>query len=156
VTPLHAPLFALGGELERRLAWLPPAAARLTLGCVFLESGWGKLHNLEKVVTYFTSLGIPAPGVQAPLVAWIEFVCGALLLAGLATRVAAIPLIAVMGVALRTALADRIESWSDLLGLAEFCYIVLLVGLVVYGAGALSMDALVSRHLQRGRPIQHT
>jgi putative oxidoreductase len=131
--------------IQSRLAWLPPAAARATVGWVFLQSGWGKLHNLEGVVRFFASLGIPAPELQAPLVAWTEFLCGGLLLAGLATRVAALPLVIVMTVALSTALRDRIASASDLFGLAEFCYVVLLVGLVVFGAGPLSLDALVRR-----------
>jgi putative oxidoreductase len=131
--------------IQSRLAWLPPAAARVTVGWVFLQSGWGKLHNQEGVVRFFASLGIPAPELQAPLVAWTEFLCGGLLLFGLATRFAALPIIVVMTVALSTALRDRIASASDLFGLAEFCYVVLLVGLVVFGAGPLSLDALVRR-----------
>ncbi len=135
-------------QLERRLAWLPPAVARVTIGWIFLQSGWGKLHNLEQVTTFFASLGIPAPELQAPFVATIEFACGGLLLLGLATRVAALPLIGVMIVALLTALADQISELSDLFGLAEFCYIVILVWLAVQGAGLLSLDALAARRLQ--------
>jgi putative oxidoreductase len=145
---MPAPLEGLtrfAAALRQRLEWLPPSAARLTLGWVFLESGWGKLHDLDKVIEYFTSLGIPAPRIQAPFVAAIEFVCGGLLLAGIATRVAALPLIAVMLVALATALRDQIGGVSDVFGLAEFCYVVLLFGLVVSGAGPLSVDALLAR-----------
>jgi putative oxidoreductase len=133
-------LSGLADEVERRFSWLPPIAARFTLGWIFLQSGWGKLHNLESVVEYFASLGIPAPGFQAPFVAWLEFVGGALLLAGLATRLVSFPLIVVMGVALNTALADQISEWSDVLGLAEFGYIVLLLGLLILGAGPVSLD----------------
>ena len=43
------------------LRWLPPTVARLTLGWIFLQSGWGKLHSLPKVIEFFRSLGIPAP-----------------------------------------------------------------------------------------------
>ncbi len=134
--------------LQRGLSWLPPAAARLTAGWVFAESGWGKLQNLEGVTQFFASLGIPAPEIQAPLVAVTELTCGTLLLAGLATRLASIPLICVMIVALATALADRIETLSDLFALPEFCYIVLLVGLSVLGPGVLSVDARIARRLQ--------
>jgi putative oxidoreductase len=134
-------------RLQRQLAWLPPTAARITVGWVFVESGWGKLHNLEGVVEFFTELGIPAPHLQAPFVAGTEFVGGALLLLGLATRFAALPLVGVMAVALLTALRDQIHELSDLFGLAEFCYIVLLSGLAVFGAGPLSLDALLRRRL---------
>ena len=54
-------------SVSRRLRWLPPSVARLTVGWVFLQSGWGKLQNLPKVVGFFTELGIPAPQFQAPL-----------------------------------------------------------------------------------------
>ena len=136
---------ALIGPLQLWLAWLPPLAARASVGWVFLESGWGKLHNLEGVTEFFASLGIPAPHLQAPFVAGIEFFGGALLLLGLATRFAALPLIGVMTVAILTALRDQIASLSDLFGLAEFCYIVLLAWLAVSGAGSCSLDALLRR-----------
>src|SRR5262245_58862668 len=102
---------------QRRLEWLPAVAARVTVGCIFVQSGWGKLHNLDQVVRFFAELGIPAPHLQAPLAAVTELVCGALVLAGLATRVAALPLVVVMLVALSTALADRIGDAADLFGL---------------------------------------
>ena len=72
---------------------------------------------------FFTELGIPAPQFQAPLAATAELVCGALLLVGLFTRVATLPLIGVMAVALLTALRDQIHAASDLFGLAEYLYI---------------------------------
>lgn len=147
---LLALLSLVAGEVQRRLAWLPPTAARFTLGWVFFQSGWGKIQNPENVVAYFTSLGIPFPEFQAPLVAWTELLCGALLLAGLAARLASVPLVVVMIVALRTALADQIEEWSDVLSLAEFGYVVLLVGLIVLGPGPLSLDALVLRRFAAG------
>ena len=139
----------LAQAIQTGLAWLPPTAARLVIGWVFVQSGWGKLHNLEHVVQFFRDLGIPAPELQAPFVATTELACGALVLAGLATRLAALPLIGVMVVALTTALRDRIAELSDLFGLAEFLYVLLLASLVVLGAGPLSLDALVRRSLTR-------
>ena len=138
---------AFFGAVEARAGWLGPAAARFTVGWVFLESGWGKLHNLEQVAGFFASLGIPAPQLQAPFVAAVEFVGGALLLGGLATRFAAVPLIGVMVVALSTALADQIEGLSDLLGLSELCYAVMLAWLALRGAGSFSLDALIARRM---------
>jgi putative oxidoreductase len=116
---------------------------------VFFQSGWGKLHSLEKVTDYFTGLGIPAPYFQARLASSSEFVCGTLLLVGLATRFATIPLVIIMCVALRTALWDQVDGIGSLVGLTEFAYIALLVWLAVEGAGPLSRDALLSRLTRR-------
>src|SRR2546421_417787 len=45
-----------------RLSWLPPTLARLAVGVVFAGTGWGKLHHLDKITSFFADLGIPAPG----------------------------------------------------------------------------------------------
>ncbi|MEX0879670.1 MAG: DoxX family protein [Thermoanaerobaculia bacterium] len=136
------------------LQWLPPTVARITVGWIFLQSGWGKLNDLPKVVAFFSDLGIPAPQFQAPLAATAEFVCGALLLAGLFTRVASLPLIGTMIVALLTALRAEIHSASDLFGLSEYLYIVILLWLGAYGAGPLSLDAVIAKRLERReRPV---
>ena len=100
------------------LRWLPPTVARLTLGWVFLQSGWGKLHSLPKVIAFFTELGIPAPQIQAPFVASMEFLCGVLMLLGLCTRVASLPVIGIMLVALATAQKANIHELSDLFGMS--------------------------------------
>jgi putative oxidoreductase len=128
-----------------RIAFLGPLLARVTVGVVFLISGWGKLHNLDKVSEFFTELGIPAPHIQAVFVSWVELVCGGLVLLGLATRLASIPLICTMLVALITAKAEEIAGVSDLLGTLEFAYIALLVWLTVSGAGAVSLDRVLAR-----------
>ena len=137
-------------RVSAALRWLPPTVARLAVGLVFLQSGWGKLHSLEKVAGFFTSLGLPAPEFQAKLVACTELVCGALLLLGLATRVATIPLIITMIVALSTALKADIHSLSDLFGTSEFLYIALLLWLGAYGAGPISLDRVIAPKLEAG------
>src|SRR5436853_317935 len=101
------------------LSWLPPLLARVTLGFVFIESGWGKLHHLDKVVAFFTELGIPAPHIQAPFVATVELVCGSAVLLGLFTRLASVPLIATMVVAIGTAKWSQLKGLSDLFGAIE-------------------------------------
>ena len=53
---LLAGLAGLAERIGTALQWLSPAVARLTVGLVFLQSGWGKLHDLEKVTNYFTQL----------------------------------------------------------------------------------------------------
>ena len=129
--------------LAQRLVWLPSLAARIAVGWVFALSGWGKLANLEGVIRFFDSLGIPAPAFQAPFVAATELVCGVLLLAGLAVRWASLPLVIVMLVAIRTALWTDFEGLAGLFGLSEFLYVVLLVWLAITGGGPLSLDALL-------------
>jgi putative oxidoreductase len=130
------------------LRWLPPTVARLALGWVFVESGWGKLQNLPKVVAFFTDLGIPAPQFQAPLAAGTEFVCGVLLLLGLATRLASLPLIGTMIVAIGTARASELAGPSELFGFIEFLYIALLLWLGAYGPGPISLDGLFAKKLE--------
>ena len=140
-------------SVSSRLRWLPPTVARLTIGWVFLQSGWGKLNNLPKVVAFFTELGIPAPQFQAPLAATCEFVCGALILIGLFTRVASLPLIITMTVATLTAKKADIHELSDLFGTTEYLYIVILLWLGAYGAGPISLDAVFARRLER---VEHS
>ena len=127
-------------EATRRLAWLPPALARLALGVVFVQTGWGKLHSLEQVTQFFQSLGIPAASVQAPFVAGVEFFGGLALIAGLGTRLAAVPLAGTMVVAILTAQLKNVHGIGDLFGLLEFAYLTVFVWLAIAGPGALSID----------------
>ena len=129
----------------RRLEWAPPLLARLVIGAVFVPTGWGKLHNLPDIIDFFRQLGIPYPEVQAPFVSSIELVCGGLVLAGLATRLAAAPLIGTMVVAILTAVWPQLDTAREIFGKDELHYIALLSYLVVTGPGAISLDALL-RH----------
>lgn len=131
-------------SVAAKLSWLPPLVSRLTIGGIFIQTGWGKLHHLDKVAGFFAQLGIPAPRLQAPLVAAVEFGCGLLVLLGLITRLAALPLIATMSVAIATAKMKEVHDYSDFLSLSEYLFIVLLLWLVVTGAGALSLDRLLA------------
>jgi putative oxidoreductase len=149
VTDMLRRLRALGLSLAHRLAFLAPLLARFTIGAAFIDSGWGKVHNLEKVTAYFTELGIPAPQIQATFVSWVELVCGSLILVGLATRLAAVPLICTMLVALITANASDISGISDLVGTIEFTYIALLVVLAIGGGGWVSLDHVLFRRSAR-------
>jgi putative oxidoreductase len=143
-TSLHA-------LLTRGLSRLDPAVlllVRFTLGVVFLQSGWGKLHNLEKVTAYFAELGLPAPALQAPLVAGCELVFGSLVLAGALTRLASLPLVVMMVVAIVTARRGDVAGVGDVLGLIEYLYLVLALTLAARGAGPWSVDYFIAR----GRP----
>jgi len=138
----------LAARTGQAFRWLSPTLARLTVGLVFFQSGWGKLHDLEKVTDFFTQLGLPAAAFQARLASTTEFVCGGLLLLGLATRFAALPLIITMCVAIRTAQWENVDGIGSLVGLLEFSYIALLVWLATDGAGPLSVDRAIARITQ--------
>ena len=133
-----------------RLRWLPPLVARASLGLLFLKTGWGALHILPKVAAYFAELGIPAPALLGRFVAGTELVCGGLLLAGLLTRLASLPLIVTMIVAIATARKAEIHGLADLFGMKEYLYVALLLWLGAFGAGRISLDALLANRFSGG------
>jgi putative oxidoreductase len=133
-----------------KLSPLGPLLARITLGLVFIGTGWGKLHTIPQVTEFFTGLGIPFPGFNARLTASTEFLGGLLILAGLGTRLVALPLAFTMVIAILTAKRADIDGITSLVGFEEWSYLVMFLWLAVAGAGPLSVDALLMR--LRGRP----
>jgi putative oxidoreductase len=131
--------------VAKKLDSLVLLVARLTVGVLFVSTGWGKVHNLEKVTGFFTELGIPAPGFNAVLASYSELICGSLLVIGLASRLAALPLVVTMIVALVTAKRGEIHGLADLFGLVEWTYIPILLVVAVFGPGVASLDTLVVR-----------
>ncbi len=131
------------------IKWFPPLCARVVMGVVFIISGWNKIHALGRFTQVLTNFGVPSPQIFSPIVAYCELIGGALLLVGLLTRVAVVPLMAIMVVALATAKAAQITSLVALFGMSELGYLVLLAYLFAFGAGALSLDALFSTRLRR-------
>ena len=120
---------------------------RLSVGIVFLQTGWGKLHHLDDIVVFFRELGIPAPELQAPFVSGLEFVGGTLLLVGLLSRLMAAPLIGTMVVAIITAKKEEIEAITDVLSFIEWHYLVFFAVIVLCGPGKLSLDHLLGKKL---------
>jgi putative oxidoreductase len=129
----------------QHLQWLGPLFARITVGWVFMWSGWGKLTSLPKVTENFVSWGIPFPHVLTPLVAGIEFFGGIFLLLGLITRISAGALGVTMLVAIKAAKWDQVDSLETLLGFDEFEYLALFLWLAIAGAGTVSLDHLLLR-----------
>jgi len=138
-------LYGRAVSLLQKIGWAGPLLVRLTLGVVFLNTGWGKLHTLDQVTDFFASLNIPAPGFQATMVSIIEFGGGILLIAGLGTRIVSALLIGVMAVAIWTAKLPDLHGVSDLAATDEFAYLVMFVWLVLHGAGLVSIDHLIAR-----------
>ena len=138
-------------RVSRYLTWLGPLFARITVGWVFLLSGWGKLHNLPQVTENFIGWGIPFPQILTPLTSGIEFFGGLFLLLGLLTRISAGALGVTMIVAIKAAKWGEVDSLETLLGFDEFEYLALFLWLAIAGPGALSFDVPISRWLARQR-----
>lgn len=84
---------------------------RLVVGLVFASEGIQKfLYADAQGAGRFAKIGLPAPEVLGPFVGIVEIVCGTLLLVGLFTRLAAVPLVVNMLVALAS------TKWPILLG----------------------------------------
>jgi putative oxidoreductase len=120
---------------------------RLAVGLVFMSTGWGKIHSIPKVTAFFASLKIPAPAFNAVLVGYSELLCGTLLVIGLLTRLATVPLIVSMIIAILTAKLADLHTVFDLVGFDEFTYLVLLLMIAVLGPGTLALDHPLAQRL---------
>jgi putative oxidoreductase len=142
--PIFPPVF---DDLEKK-----PTAfflIRLVVGSIFLSEGVQKFLFSDSLgVGRFIKIGIPAPEIMAPFVGIVEIVCGTLLLVGLFSQIAAIPLIIDMLVAISTTkipiLLDKgfwtmaheaRVDWSMLLG---------SIFLLLVGSGRWSLDAIIA------------
>jgi putative oxidoreductase len=134
--------------LTDRLSGLAPLLIRITVGVVFIRSGWGKLSDLSPVTEYFASLGIPMPGLNAAVASSVEFFGGILILVGLGARLVALPMAFTMVVAIITAKREEIQGALSILGFDEWSYIVMFLTIVLIGAGPVSLDALIARRLR--------
>ena len=143
MTPLVNLLISWPQRLSSVFSWLPPLAARIVVGWVFMWSGWGKLNNLPQMIQNFREWNIPFPEIMTPFVSGVEFFGGMLLLLGLFTRIAAVPLVIVMIVAILSAKWDQIDSLETLLGFEEVAYMALFGWLAVAGPGPISLDRLL-------------
>lgn len=123
---------------------------RLMVGAVFLSEGLQKfLDPATRGAGRFEKIGLPMPELLGSLVGGFEVACGALILIGLATRVAAIPLIVIMLTAIVTTKVpiylekgfwqvahDARTDWAMLLG---------SLYLLIQGAGPWSIDSLLGK-----------
>jgi uncharacterized membrane protein YphA (DoxX/SURF4 family) len=118
----------------------------LVVGLVFLSEGIQKFLFPEQVGTgRFEKIGFSDPAFWAYFAATFEIICGTLVLLGLWIRLAAIPLLIIMFTALvATKLPILAEKgfWSMAHEYrTDFAMTLLLVYLVIYGAGAWSLDS---------------
>lgn len=117
---------------------------RLFWGWQFAQTGWGKLMNLSRTASYFASLNIPAPQVNATMAGLTECVGGALLLLGLWSRAAALALVGVMAVAYATAEKEALHMlFSDpdkFTNAAPFLFLFAALIVLAFGPGVFSID----------------
>ena len=135
-------------RIVQRARWLPLLLLRASAGALFTCTGWEATHHLVDVTAFFAELRIPWPALSAAVAGYAELVCGAHLVIGLASRLATVPLLVCMIVAIVTAKAAKIHGLRDLLMQVEFAYALLLVALPVLGPGQVSLDALVVRRMR--------
>ena len=145
-----------------------PAATilvRIIVGGVFFTEGIQKFLFPEALGEgRFEKMGIPAPYITASFVGVVEIVFGALLLLGLLTRVATIPLIIDISTAIATTKIPLLCGtgpepngqgaqyglWGMLhSGRVDFSMLLGLIFLLIVGAGGWSLDALLTRKTVR-------
>ena len=147
------------GRLNRTAAPASVVLVRFVVGLVFLVEGILKfLYPEELGAGLFAKIGIPAPEAMGPFVGGVEVICGALLIVGLLTRLAAIPLLIDISTAIVSTKIPILLGrgfWGFALAkLSRYGFLSLvheartdlamllgLVFLLIEGAGAWSVDA---------------
>jgi uncharacterized membrane protein YphA (DoxX/SURF4 family) len=119
---------------------------RVLVGWVFLSEGIQKFLFPDSLgVGRFVKIGIPWPQFMAPLVGVVEIVCGTLLLIGFLTRLATVPLLIDIAVALySTKIVTFAKNgfWSTLHeARTDVSMLLGLIFLLLVGSGAWSLDA---------------
>ncbi len=135
-----------------------PAAVliiRLLIGGVFFLEGIKKFLFVDQWgAGRFARIGIPYPQILGPFVGVVEILCGALVLVGLLTRLASIPLIIDISVAIASTKIPvlRKSGFWPMEAEARTDYSMLLgsIFLLLVGAGACSFDARLQARQGRG------
>ena len=119
---------------------------RILVGWVFLSEGIQKFLFPDSLgVGRFVKIGIPSPQIMAPFVGVVEIVCGTLLLMGLITRLAAIPVLIDICVALYSTKIVTLANngvWSMLHeARTDVSMLLGLIFLLIVGGGSFALDA---------------
>jgi putative oxidoreductase len=121
-------------------------AIRLLVGAVFFMEGIKKfLFPDQWGAGRFAGFGIPAPHVMGPFVGAVEIVCGLLVLLGLRTRLASVPLLCVISTAIvvtKIPILFKAGFWRmEDVGRTDYSMLMGLLFLLFAGSGSLSLDA---------------
>lgn len=117
---------------------------RLMVGWVFLSEGIQKLlYPAALGVGRFHAIGIPMPRFTAPFVGVVEIVCGALLIAGVATGFAVVALLIDISVAIATTKVPYLTKhgfWAAMHeARTDFCMLLGLIAIALLGVGGFSL-----------------
>ncbi|MFZ1084743.1 MAG: DoxX family protein [Terracidiphilus sp.] len=127
---------------------------RVYWGWQFAQTGWGKLHNLDRVADFFATLNIPAPHLNALVVALVEFIGGILLTLGLGSRAISLVLFINMSVAFITADREALGMiFSDpgkFYGADPYTFWFAALLILILGPGELALDRVLKKLLARG------
>ena len=122
---------------------------RLYWGWQLIESGWGKLHHLDKVTEFFTSLSLPMPAQTAVAISCLEFFGGIFLAIGLLSRLTALALTINLIVAYITADREALFSiFSDpdkFYAAAPYTFLIASLIVLFFGPGKFAVDTLLNR-----------
>ena len=126
---------------------------RILVGLVFLSEGIQKLLFPETLgAARFERIGFANPEFLAVFVAYFEIVCGILLLIGFAVRISSLPLLIIICTAIvKTKIPMGLEEgfWKMAHeARTDIAMTLLIVFILIYGAGKLSADYLIHRKLQ--------
>jgi putative oxidoreductase len=119
---------------------------RLYWGWQFAQDGWGKLHHLDRVGSYFATLNLPMPHSTALFVALVEFIGGITLAAGLLTRLTALVLFVNMTVAFwaaeKGAFLGVISNPDKFQAADAYNYWFAALLILILGPGLFALDTL--------------
>lgn len=119
---------------------------RLSMASVFWHAGMTKIASWATTIALFRDeymVPILPPELAASLAATVELTCPVLLVLGLATRLATLPM---LGMTFVIEVFVYPEQWIEHLMWAS-----ILVFILTRGPGALSLDHLIARKVLRGR-----
>jgi putative oxidoreductase len=154
---LVASILAKAERVSKRVqsgSWVPALLVRLFVGYFFTETGWGKVHNLDALTQRFVQWGIPLPAFNAALSGYTELIGGTFILIGLFTRLASIPMLINMVVAVIAVKMKEVGGVNDFVELDEPLYGLTFLWLFFVGPGRVSLDHLIVR-LLKGRGSKH-
>jgi putative oxidoreductase len=115
---------------------------RVSVGAIFWDAGLTKIKSWSSTVALFQNeyhVPVLPPDIAAAMAAGIELICPVLLVLGLGTRLATIPML------VQTLVIEIFvypEEWVE-----HLTWIAILLVLLLRGPGAIALDALVSKRL---------
>ena len=131
----------------RSLSWnyadLASLVLRISFGMLMIPHGYFKLTNFDEIATEFMKV----PGMSSTASLWlviaVEICCSVLLIIGLATRLAIIPLL------ITAIVIVFVAHHGDIFGeaVAGFYYLMAYTAILLLGSGKYSADYLIGRRL---------